>query len=213
MGTAFPKAPSRPKRVYKYVSPQEKEIRGLQELMARQMANANRGLQAVRGYRGMQSKAGASVHAKKLRTAQQSVAGTKAAMDYAARATQYYKAGKMSQQQYIREMQYAYSQAKASSIGGMQTAKKQRQRASYSQGPVQQKFQYGYTTATKEMGYTPTPTGKFAPRREAIKTEAQQAAQAQTAFTETKQKIEAGRAAKAQMYTEVRAPKTEAEQI
>ena len=53
-------------------------------------------------------------------------------------------------------------------------------------------------------GFVSAPVGKRLTRAESIKSEQQQAAKAQAAFTTTKQKIEAGRVAKAQVMAEAR---------
>ena len=74
-------------------------------------------------------------------------------------------------------------------------------------------FGTGFTLATKKQGFTAAPVGKRLTRAESIKTESEQAAQAKAAFTETKQKIESQRTAKAQALAEAKASKTTAEII
>jgi len=117
---------------------------------------------------------------------------------------------------------YQAGMAKASSVGGIAQAKSRRagvsagisQKESYTADQITNspidKFAQGFTVATKDKGFTPT---NVSPRRGKIQTEAQQAAKAQAAFTTTRQKIEAGRAAKAQALAEVKATATSKSQI
>ena len=109
------------------------------------------------------------------------------------------------------------SQRQARGLGGGSKASSSTtattQSARTAQGSGKQKFEQGYTVASKEKGYIAAKTGKRLTRAESIKSERQQAAEAQAAFTTTKQKIEAGRAAKAQALAEAKMPKTTAGQI
>ncbi len=74
-------------------------------------------------------------------------------------------------------------------------------------------FGTGFTLATKKQGFKAAPVGKRLTRAESIKTEQQQATEAKAAFTETKQKIETQRVAKAKVFAEAKIPKTKVERI
>lgn len=218
MGAPSPIYPSKPRKKARgiagvYADQIARKKAGQLAEIQRQQVNAQSAMAAAKRRRST-GYGYTSVYQKHMKVATAAVKGTQAAGTYAAQTTAAYSAGKITTAQYNQGMAQAVSMAKSSSVGGQQTAKKQRQGVSYSQGPVQQSFQFGFTPATKAQGFTAAPTGERPSKRvAAIKTEVQDVAQAKAAFTTTRQKIESGRTAKAQALTEAKASPSELERI